>query len=275
MSPRFVEIGRDVHVLRYPVLDVNVTLILGETAALIVDTLSTDAQAVELREAARRLTGAPLRLVNTHHHFDHWFGNGVLADDQTPIWAHEEAEAVLRRRAEALRTEWVAEWAPSHPDLAAGMATATLRLPNRTFHSEATLDIGGREVVLRHLGRGHTDGDLVVSVPDADILLAGDLVEEGGPPMFGDAYPIEWPETLAALLRLTSPTTAVVPGHGAVVDPAFVHGQHDALTALAWLIRDGHADGASVEAVAAKAPIDQEAALIAVARGYAELSGRA
>jgi glyoxylase-like metal-dependent hydrolase (beta-lactamase superfamily II) len=274
MSRDFVEIGRDVYVLRYPVLDVNVTLVLGEGAALVVDTLSTDGQAAELRDAVRRLTAAPLRLVNTHHHFDHWFGNGVLADARTQIWAHEEAAALLDRRAEELRAEWIAEWAPTHPELAAGMAGATLRLPNRTVHGQATLDVGGRAVELRHLGRGHTDGDLVICVPDADLVVAGDLVEESGPPLFGDAYPLEWPETLAALLQLTSPATAVVPGHGAVVNPAFVRGQHDELTALAWLIRDGHADGAPADAVAAKAPIDQATALVAVRRGYAELSGR-
>jgi len=62
-----------------------------------------------------------------------------------------------------------------------------------------------------------------------------------------------------------------VPGHGAVCDPAFVRIQHDQLAALAWLIRDGHADGAPVEAVAAKAPFDAEVALTAVRRGYRQL----
>jgi glyoxylase-like metal-dependent hydrolase (beta-lactamase superfamily II) len=114
-----------------------------------------------------------------------------------------------------------------------------------------------------------------VQVPDAGVVLAGDLVEESGPPMFHDGYPLEWPETLAAMLRLTSPATVVVPGHGAVVDATFVRTQHDQLSALAWLIRDGHADGAPMEAVVAKAPIEPDTARVAVQRGYAELSGRA
>jgi len=275
MTQGFVEVARDVHVLRYPVLDVNVTLVVGAERALVVDTLSTDAQAVSLVEAVRRITALPLCVVNTHHHFDHWFGNGVVADPDTDVWAHEEAAARLARRLEEQRAEWVAEWAPLAADLAAGMATATLRPPNRTVHMESIVDLGGRAVSLRHFGRGHTDGDLVVLVPDAEVVLAGDLVEEGGPPMFGDGYPLEWPETLAALLRLTTPATRVVPGHGALVDPDFVRAQHDQLTALAWLIRDGHYDGAPVEAVAAKAPFDADTALVAVKRGYAELSGRA
>jgi glyoxylase-like metal-dependent hydrolase (beta-lactamase superfamily II) len=271
----FREVGHDVYVLRYPVLDVNVTLVVGEGEALLVDTLSTDPQARELAGAVRAVTPYPLTVVNTHHHFDHCFGNAVLAAGGRPVWAHEEAAALLSQRAERLRREWYEEWAPTHPELAAGLAEVRVVPPDRTVHRTATLSIGGREVGLRYLGRGHTAGDLVVRVSDADVLVAGDLVEEGGPPAFGDSYPIEWPETVHELLHLAGPGTAVVPGHGAVVDREFVAGQHAELTALAWLIRDGDADGAPVEAVAAKAPFGPAAALVAVRRGYAELAGRA
>jgi glyoxylase-like metal-dependent hydrolase (beta-lactamase superfamily II) len=270
----FVEVAARVYVLRYPVLDVNVTLVVGDGAALLVDTLSTEDQAGELRDAVRRVTAAPLRVVNTHHHFDHCFGNAVLADADTEVWAAAEAARLLRERGEALRREWYAEWAPTHPDLADGLAAARLRPPDHTVHVESTVDIGGRPVVLRHLGRGHTAGDLVVHVPDADAVVAGDLVEEGGPPMFGDAYPLDWPATVAALLALTGAGTAVVPGHGAVVDRAFVQAQHAELTALEWLIRDGHADRRPQADVVAKAPFGPQIAAVAVARGYAELSGR-
>ena len=75
------EIAPDVYVLRQPVLDVNATLVVGGEVAVVVDTLSTDAQAAELRDAVRAVTSLPLVLVNTHHHFDHCFGNGVLAAD--------------------------------------------------------------------------------------------------------------------------------------------------------------------------------------------------
>jgi hypothetical protein len=66
----------------------------------------------------------------------------------------------------------------------------------------------------------------------------------------------------------------VVPGHGAPVDRAFVDQQHADLTALAWLIRDGYADGARPAEVAVKAPFEKEFALVAVERGYAELDGK-
>ena len=50
--------------------------------------------------------------------------------------------------------------------------------PERTFSSAIALDLGDRYVELVHPGRGHTAGDLVVRVPDADVVLAGDLVEQ-------------------------------------------------------------------------------------------------
>jgi glyoxylase-like metal-dependent hydrolase (beta-lactamase superfamily II) len=270
----FVEVADRVFVLRYPVLDVNVTLVVGDGAAMVVDTLATGRQASELLDAVRRISTAPLQVVNTHHHFDHCFGNATFAGEGAPIWAHEEAAVLLRSAGRTLQQEWYAEWRPTHPELAEELLAVPIRPPDHVVHNESTVDVGGRAVVLWHPGRGHTVGDLVVRVPDADVLLAGDLVEESGPPMFGDGYPLDWPETLAAIQPRLGTATVVVPGHGAPVDRTFVEHQHADLTALAWLIRDGYADGARPAEVAAKAPFGKEYALVAVERGYAELDGK-
>ena len=56
----------------------------------------------------------------------------------------------------------------------------------------------------RHLGRGHTDNDIVVLVPDAGVLFAGDLLENGNVPFFGDAFPLDWPETASRLVELVT-----------------------------------------------------------------------
>jgi glyoxylase-like metal-dependent hydrolase (beta-lactamase superfamily II) len=264
------EIADRVYVLRYPVLDVNATVVVGETLALVVDTLSTPSQARELARSVRRVTVLPWLVVNTHHHFDHAYGNQAFG--QCQIWAHEEATTALRSDpARQLRTLYD-EYADSEPDLAAELLDVTVVAPNRTVRDTAVLDLGGRSATLRYLGRGHTAGDLVVQLPDADTLIAGDLVEQGGPPGFEDSYPLEWPHTVAELLHLA--TGPVVPGHGEVVDREFVVVQHEALTRLSWLIREGHADGVPVEQVARQAPFPGDAARTAVRRGYAELSGR-
>ena len=107
----------------------------------------------------------------------------------------------------------------------------------------AVLDVGGREVVLRFLGRGHTDHDLVVEVEaagDATVIFAGDLVEQGAPPAFEDAWPAEWPATLGRLHALAR--GPVVPGHGAVVDAAFVGAQREELLAVLEALREGRLD---------------------------------
>ncbi|MFK3982353.1 MBL fold metallo-hydrolase [Micromonospora sp. NPDC050397] len=274
MSTGFTEIGERVYLLRHPVLEVNVTLVVGDEAALLVDTLSTGPQATELVAAARAVTPLPWTLVNTHHHFDHCFGNATLvAASAGPIYAHRETVARLRDHPEQVRQQAYDEMRTREPALAQELARTEILAPTHTVHLESTLDLGGRLVVLRHLGRGHTDGDLVVQVPDADLLVAGDLVESAGPPSFDDSYPLEWPETVAELLRLTTPRSVVVPGHGPVFDTDQVRAQHEQLSALAWLIRDGHADDAPAERVAARAPFGPEVTLPAVRLGYAELSG--
>ena len=272
----FVEVATDVLVLRYPVLDVNSTLIVGSEIAAVVDTLSTGDQATELLAEVRRVTPLPLVIINTHHHYDHCFGNDTLAGavPGTTIWAHEEAARILREEGTTWQRDWAEEWQAREPEFADALSAVALRPPDRTLREESIMDIGGRCIELRHFGRGHTEGDLVAILSDVDVVLAGDLVEHGAPPGFGDSYPLEWPEPVAALLHRTTPASIVIPGHGAPVDTAFVTAQHAELSALAWLIRDGHADGADPEAVAAKAPFGTAAALQAVHRGYAELAGK-
>jgi glyoxylase-like metal-dependent hydrolase (beta-lactamase superfamily II) len=112
--------------------------------------------------------------------------------------------------------------------------------------------LGGRRVDLLDLGPGHTDHDLVVGVPDAGAVFAGDLVEQGAPPSFGpDSVAPAWPRTLDALLGLRPAT--VVPGHGDPVEAAFVAAQRDLLGRVAALwgsVARGEIDAAYAERVA-------------------------
>ena len=133
-------------------------------------------------------------------------------------------------------------------------------------------------VELVHPGRGHTGGDLVVRVPDADVLLAGDLVEEStlrqGVPGFGaDCFPMEWPLTLDIVLGLLTSGSVVVPGHGAPVDRDFVENQRNEIGIVAETIRDLATRGVPVaEALdAAEWPFPREELAHAVRRGYEHL----
>ncbi len=271
------EVAAGVYVWREHVLDVNAVLVVGGEGAVVVDTLSTLGQAGAFAAAVRAVTPLPWQVVNTHGHFDHWFGNAVLAPDaRIPVWAQRRCVARYAGGGTTLVEQVAATWQDTEPALAVEVAAVTPRPPDREVREHVTLDLGGRTVDLRHLGRGHTDHDLVVVVPDAGVVCLGDLVEEGASPSFDDAYPLDWPATLAAALRQLDglPDGPLVPGHGAVVDAGFARAQHAQLTTLEWLCREGHADSAPAAEVAARSPFGPDASLIAVERAYADLDGR-
>jgi glyoxylase-like metal-dependent hydrolase (beta-lactamase superfamily II) len=147
-----------------------------------------------------------------------------------------------------------------------------------TFSSAAVLDLGDRMVELVHPGRGHTAGDLVVRVPDADVLLAGDLVEESvarhGVPGFGpDCFPLEWPLSLDIVLGLTTADSVVVPGHGAPVGREFVEDQRNTIGIVAETIRDLATRGVPLaEALeSGQWPYPRDELADAVRRGYEHL----
>jgi glyoxylase-like metal-dependent hydrolase (beta-lactamase superfamily II) len=232
----WTEVGDRVFVRRHRELDLNCGLVVGDGGCLVVDTRSHLAEGRALAEAVRAVTPHPWTVVNTHAHHDHCFGNAAFRP--APIWAHRDCVAELVGTAELQRAAVVAALLAEGDPAAELVAAAPVDLPDHLVGGAAVLDVGGRAVSLRHLGRGHTGADLVVGVDD--VLFAGDLVEEGGPPAMDDAYPLEWAATLTALLaQVRGP---VVPGHGAVVDAAFVAAQRDELALLArWLTEPGSA----------------------------------
>ncbi len=103
--------------------------------------------------------------------------------------------------------------------------------PRHVVSGEWTLDLGGRQVLLANVGPGHTGHDLALLVPGPpEVVFCGDLVEESGEPQAGpDAIPSRWPDALDRLLSLGGGDAVYVPGHGAVVDAAFVRRQREEL----------------------------------------------
>jgi glyoxylase-like metal-dependent hydrolase (beta-lactamase superfamily II) len=274
----FTEVADRVWVARYAWFDVNVTVVAGSAGLLVVDTNASDHAARSVLADLRRLSGTPvLAAVNTHVHFDHTFGNGVFAAEGAELIAHEEAAAALPAHAAEIRAQAAAE-AGEDERYAELVATEEVVVPGRTFSSALTLDLGDRLVELLHPGRGHTSGDVVVRVPDADVMLTGDLVEEsaardGVPGLGSDCFPMDWPTTLDLMLSLVGPTTVVVPGHGSPVGRDFVQDQRSALGVVAETIRDLAGRGVPLDQAleAADWPYPREALADAVRRGYVHL----
>ena len=126
-------------------------------------------------------------------------------------------------------------------------------------------------VELAYHGRAHTEGDISIVVPDADVLFAGDLLEEGSPPSFGDSFPLDWPATVERLLPLAS--GAVVPGHGKVGDRAFIASQLDAFRGLADLARRIAAGSLTIDDAIAASPFGPRTPREAFERALAQLRG--
>jgi glyoxylase-like metal-dependent hydrolase (beta-lactamase superfamily II) len=220
--------------VRLPVWDCTAGLVVGPDAALLVDAGSSLAEGARVCAAARALTGGAVRfLALTHPHFDHVFG--AAAVEGAEIYA-ARGEGCVRGvyDDERGRAELIEDAVGNGLDRqAAEEAAAALVAPGHEVSGQLVLPLGGREVVLADVGPGHTGHDLAVLVPgDPAVVFCGDLVEESGEPQAGpDAVPSGWPAALDRLLGLGGEDALYVPGHGAVVDAAFVRAQRDALAA--------------------------------------------
>ena len=262
----WLEIGDRVFTRHYDFLDQQIGVVLGGRDVLVIDTRASPAHARIIVEELRELTRDPVSIVvDTHWHWDHSFGNSVFRP--AAIWGHVRAADRLRRDGRnAIR-----EVAEAHSDLAEAMAEVVIDPPEHTFEDRATIRVGDRAVELSYHGRGHTDGDIVIRIPDANVLFAGDLIENGAPPSFGDSYPLDWPATVQQLLPLA--TGAVVPGHGAVGDRGFLEDQLGAFRSLAALAREIHAGAGSIETAIAAAPFGPQTPRDAFERALAQLRG--
>jgi glyoxylase-like metal-dependent hydrolase (beta-lactamase superfamily II) len=258
----FDELGDGVFRRRYELLDLNVGVVIGTDGVLLVDTRASHRQARELAEELPTVTDLAVRwVVNTHWHWDHTFGNAVFSSAE--IWGHELCAVALSTRGEEMK-EAAREWLPAevHPEIDEVVVVP----PAQTFSEGVSLQIG-REVNLSYHGFGHTDADIVVRVPDADVAFFGDLIEHGSPPAFGDSHPVAWPLTL----RLASenlPST-IVPGHGDVVDPDFVEMQHEELEEVARLASDYVKGEVSLESAIGNGPYARDVMRGALLRAQA------
>jgi len=262
----WLEVGDRVFTRRYRFYDQQIGVVLGDGEALVIDTRTTSGHAQELIADIARLTPFPVRLVvDTHWHADHVFGNHDFRP--ATIWGHERCRSRLIENGEEQRASLLS----ALPDLADDVASLVIDPPERTFVETATLDVGGRRVDLSYLGRGHTDADIVIVLPDADVLFAGDLLENDAVPYFGDGYPIEWPATVGRLLGLVS--GPVVPGHGSIGDRAFVERQLGEFEAVVTAARGLHAGEIDRAGALTAMPYDPESSIQPLDRALAQLRG--
>jgi glyoxylase-like metal-dependent hydrolase (beta-lactamase superfamily II) len=194
----------------------NVGIVLGDEAALVVDTAMGPANGRLVLEAARSLAGPRrLLLTVTHFHPEHGFGAQAFAGVAHSVYNRAQLDE-LRDKGDGYLTMF-RTFAPTVEQALDGVELVE---PDETYSGTSSLDLGGRSVLLRETGLAHTRGDQVVVVDDAGVLFTGDLVEQGCFPIFPYFPPDDvdvdgsaWIDVLAGLEELGA--EVVVPGHGA------------------------------------------------------------
>lgn len=241
---------------RIPIVP-NVGIVVGERAALVIDTGIGPRNGAYVLDQARRLAGdRRLYLTITHFHPEHGFGAQAFQGAATIIYNRAQHEELRRKGAAYLDM-----FKGMSEHIAAELADVEFVDPDVTYEGEARLDLGGCTVVLREWGPAHTVGDQTVLVDDA-VLFGGDLIETRMfpiapymPPYDVDVDCGRWIEVLDALAAI-GPRT-VVPGHGEVTDLGLIRDVRDYLAHVRERVAELKTAGAPVEEAVAR--LDQEA----------------
>jgi glyoxylase-like metal-dependent hydrolase (beta-lactamase superfamily II) len=235
----------------------NTTVIIGSRQVFVVDAGFLPAVAKEDIAQIRQWTDRPVSfLLNTHFHNDHNFGNRAYMDafPAVTIIAHVQTKKDMDQfgpGSEGREEKGTASYQEMLDKGKAGDGTAltdankaelrtilahrkqvqeelkavTFQSATLTFDHDFAIDIGNREVQIKFLGRGNTNGDAVVYLPKDKIVITGDLVVYPLP-YFYDGYPSEWVQTMQNLGDLDAAT--IVPGHGRILhDKAYIYLMRD------------------------------------------------
>lgn len=225
--------------------DPNVIFVTGPDRLVLVDGTFGEA-AGGLLAAVREQSPLPLGdVVLTHWHPDHTQTNAVFRAEGATVWAHPNAQ---RRMREGSAIDYFGLEIPPYPAEA---------LADRTLMEAHTLWAGDHELRLIPLAPAHTDGDVLVHLPRANVLHLGDLQLGGVYPFVELSSGGDVDGLIAALdqaLALADENTVVVPGHGPIGERADLAAYRDLLATVWTRVRAGVADGKSLEEVVASAP---------------------
>jgi len=220
----------------------NAGFVIGDDGVLVVDAFFTQDAAKALVAEIRQLTPKPIRyVINTHYHADHTGGDQVLRDAGAIIIAHRNVRGWVRTNNINLFGDRIT------PELKARIEA--LPLPDLVTDKDLTVWLGSRKVVVNNV-LGHTGGDLTISVPDAKVLFAGDMLWRRIAPNLIDGSVKEWAATDAAFMRIPDAAlTRYVPGHGDVADVKDVAEFRTYLLDLKRLVGEGRKAGLKDDAL--------------------------
>ena len=197
--------------------DPNSGIIVGDDGCIVFDAQATPAMAQTVIERVRSVTDKPIKhVVLSHYHAVRVLGASAYKAEN--IVSSQETLRLIDERGQQ---DWESEYGRFPRLFADAESIPGLTWPNLAFEGEMVIRLGKREVRLMQLGAGHTSGDIVAYVPDANVMFTGDLIEYHSACYCGDAHLREWPATLDVIRSFD--LKAVVPGRGdALRNPTIV-----------------------------------------------------
>ena len=217
----------------------NSGIVVLDHSVLVFDTHFTPEAGQSLLAAIRSITSKPVRyVIVSHAHADHTHGNQVFENAQlisssaarrdvlqVDLPSLNRTTAVTQSQIRKLRRDLnaatdaaqmrqIREQIKSHEEYLQAMSLLKITAPFVTVDDSLKIQDGKQEVRILFLGKGHTDGDLVLFLPAQKVAFLGDLFFNGAVPNVQDAFILPWIKTLQAAMKLEA--DIFVPGHGAV-----------------------------------------------------------
>jgi len=187
----------------------NAGFVVTSAGVVAIDAEASPVDAERMLASIASVTKQPVRwVILTHHHPDHHFGTIVFKRQGAKVMAHPDTHTLS---AEGGEDAALADWSRV-VGIQNLIGFEYANTPDRPVTGTDTLRLGGTDIVVSHPAPGHTPGDLVVWLPAAKVLFAGDLLIEDGVSMMVDGSSSAMLEALDALGGYHA--AVVVPGHG-------------------------------------------------------------
>lgn len=221
----------------------NSGFVIGNDGLLVIDTFISQAPARDLLAEIRKVTNLPVKyVVNTHYHLDHVAGNAIFTEVGATVVAHRNERGWVR--SENLKFFQQNGATPTAEQRA---EVASLVEPQITYDHILEVDLGSRLVRVVYFP-GHTSGDSVVYLPDANIVFTGDLGWNQRIPNLIDATTSAWMDTLDKIIA-RHPNAAFVPGDGDLATAQDIKNFREYLATLRASIQKAQAAGQSGDAL--------------------------
>ncbi len=188
----------------------NAGIIIGKDGIVVIDTLVSSKEAKRFIKDIRAISDKPIKyVVNTHSHLDHTFGNSDFRRLGAVIISHMNDNKNMRISSEAALKN-----AKSYGLTEKDMKGTKIAYPVLTFNDRMEIDLGNQKIELIYIGPSHTDGSIMVYLPDKKILFAGDILFTNYHPFIADGNIEEWIKALDYIM--TMDVEKIIPGHGPV-----------------------------------------------------------